>query len=116
MEKRHINPWTWQDARNYVQAVEVKNATGTLYVSGQTAISDDGISSDADMRTQIGITLKNLEKVITQSDYDVKKHSAPEHFHDFARRVFRQFRLVPGLGFKKWNQDCHHLSASQRFV
>lgn len=43
MEKHIINPWTWQDARNYVQAIEVKNIEGTLYVSGQTAINDDGI-------------------------------------------------------------------------
>lgn len=46
MEKREINPWKWQNERSYVQAVEVKNPEGTLYVSGQTAISSDGISSD----------------------------------------------------------------------
>lgn len=53
MEKREINPWKWQDARNYVQAVEVKNPEATLYISGQTAIDSDGISSSADMRTQL---------------------------------------------------------------
>lgn len=72
MEKRAINPWKWQDARNYVQAVEVKNAEGTLYVSGQTAISEDGISSNEDMRSQLFQTIENLEKVILASDYEVK--------------------------------------------
>jgi enamine deaminase RidA (YjgF/YER057c/UK114 family) len=72
MEKRIINPWKWQDERNYAQAVEVKNAQSTLYVSGQTAIDDDGISSDADMRTQIIKTLENLEKVIHQADFELK--------------------------------------------
>lgn len=72
MEKRAINPWEWQDKRSYVQAVEVKNPTGTLYVSGQTAISADGISSNADMKSQIILALKNLEQVITEAGYDCK--------------------------------------------
>lgn len=72
MEKRPINPWNWQDARNYVQAVEVTNVKGTLYVSGQTAIDDNGISSNADMRSQLLQTIENLEKVIYNSDYELK--------------------------------------------
>lgn len=72
MEKRVINPWKWQDARNYVQAVDVSNAKGTLYVSGQTAIDDDGISSDGDMRSQLIKTLENVEKVIRDADYELK--------------------------------------------
>ena len=72
MEKRIINPWNWQDARSYVQAVEAKNVESTLYVSGQTAIDDDGISSNADMRSQLIKTLENLEKVIYSADYEVQ--------------------------------------------
>lgn len=72
MEKRVINPWKWQDARSYVQAVEVKNVTGTLYVSGQTAIHPDGKSSDADMKTQLILAIENLEKVITEAGYEPK--------------------------------------------
>ncbi|MCV9927900.1 RidA family protein [Flavobacterium sp. LS1R49] len=70
MEKRIINPWEWQDIRSYVQAVEVKNVESTLYVSGQTAISADGISSNEDMETQLIETIKNLELVISQAGYD----------------------------------------------
>lgn len=72
MEKRIINPWAWQNDRNYAQAVEVKNVQSTLYVSGQTAIDDNGITSDADMRTQISKTFENLEKVILQADFELK--------------------------------------------
>ena len=72
MEKNIINPWKWQDARNYVQAVEVKNSEGTLYVSGQTAINDEGISSEEDMRTQILHAIQNLEKVISEAKYELK--------------------------------------------
>ena len=72
MEKRIINPWAWQNDRNYAQAVEVKNVQSTLYVSEQTAIDDNGITSDADMRTQISKTFENLEKVILQADFELK--------------------------------------------
>lgn len=72
MEKRIINPWKWQDERSYNQAVEVKNVTGTLYVSGQTAIDDDGNSSNADMETQLELAIKNLEKVIQSAGYECK--------------------------------------------
>ena len=72
MEKKVINPWKWQDARNYVQAVEVTNVQGTLYVSGQTAIDDNGISSNADMRSQLLQTIENLEKVIRNANYELK--------------------------------------------
>lgn len=72
MEKRIINPWTWQNDRNYAQAVEVKNVQSTLYVSGQTAIDENGMTSDADMRTQITKNLENLEKVILKADFELK--------------------------------------------
>jgi len=72
MEKQIINPWQWQNERSYVQAVEVKQAEGTLYVSGQTAISADGISSNADMKTQLTEAIKNLELVISQAGYECK--------------------------------------------
>ena len=70
MEKRIINPWQWQDARSYAQAVEVKQAESTLYISGQTAISADGQSSTADMKTQLILAIQNLEQVISAAGYE----------------------------------------------
>jgi len=72
MEKREINPWTWQDGRNYVQAVEVKNVQGTLYCAGQAAVHADGTSSNADMKTQLLLAIQNLEQVISESGYELK--------------------------------------------
>ncbi|QWX83617.1 RidA family protein [Cellulophaga sp. HaHaR_3_176] len=72
MEKRIINPWQWQNSRSYVQAIEVKNANATLYISGQTAIDANGVSSTADMKTQVIQTLANLEHVITEAGYQCK--------------------------------------------
>jgi 2-iminobutanoate/2-iminopropanoate deaminase len=72
MEKRIINPWTWQTERNYVQAVEVKNVQSTLYVSGQAAVNDDGTSSTEDMKSQLIHALKNLDTVISDAGYENK--------------------------------------------
>jgi 2-iminobutanoate/2-iminopropanoate deaminase len=72
MEKRITNPWKWQDERSYVQAVEVTNVAGTLYVAGQAAVHPDGRSSTDDMRTQLQLAIQNLEKVITQAGYECR--------------------------------------------
>jgi 2-iminobutanoate/2-iminopropanoate deaminase len=72
MEKKVINPWQWQDQRSYVQAVEVKQAAGTLYISGQTAINADGQSSTGDMKSQLIQTIQNLEQVISEAGYECK--------------------------------------------
>ena len=72
MERRTINPWQWQDARNYVQAVEVKNVTATLYCAGQAAVHPDGTSSNADMKTQLLLAIQNLEQVIGEAGYECK--------------------------------------------
>ncbi|WP_207535341.1 RidA family protein [Desertivirga arenae] len=72
MEKRIINPWQWQNERSYVQAVEVKNVESTLYVSGQTAISADGISSDKDMKSQLIEAIQNLERVVSEAGYECR--------------------------------------------
>jgi len=72
MEKREINPWNWQNDRNYVQAVEVKNVQSTLYCAGQAAVHPDGTSSDADMKTQLLLAISNLETVLRESGYELK--------------------------------------------
>ncbi|WP_333661855.1 RidA family protein [Chishuiella changwenlii] len=72
MEKRTIDPWKWGEQTNSVQAVEVKNVSGTLYCSGQVAIDEHGIPSNADMRTQLIQTIQNLEKLINESGYEMK--------------------------------------------
>ncbi|MDM1553556.1 MULTISPECIES: RidA family protein [Chryseobacterium] len=72
MEKRIVNPWKWQEARSYSQAVEVKNVEATLYCSGQAAIDPDGISSNKDMESQLKQAIANLEEVITAAGYECK--------------------------------------------
>ncbi|MEH6308559.1 RidA family protein [Olivibacter sp. CPCC 100613] len=72
MEKTTFSPWKWQDERSYVQAVEVKNVTATLYCSGQAAIDPDGKSSNKDMKLQLQQAISNLEEVIISAGYACK--------------------------------------------
>jgi len=94
MEKRTINPWGWQDARNYVQAIEVKNAESTLYVSGQTAINDEGISSDKDMRSQLVDTIQNLEKVILEANFELKNIVRLNIYTTSTSELFENFDII----------------------
>jgi 2-iminobutanoate/2-iminopropanoate deaminase len=94
MEKRAINPWQWQNERNYVQALEVKNVEGTLYVSGQTAINADGKSSTANMESQLTETIKNLEKVITEAGYKSKNIVRLNIYTTSSSELFANFGIL----------------------
>ena len=94
MEKKIINPWNWQEARNYVQALEIKHANSTLYVSGQCAISDDGVSSTADMRMQIFHTIENLEKVIQSSGYEARHLVRLNIYTTDSTALFENFDVI----------------------
>ncbi len=70
MNKRVINPWTWQDQYGFVQANEVTDGKQVLYCAGQTAIDADGNAVHAgDMAAQLGRSLDNLETVLKASGY-----------------------------------------------
>jgi enamine deaminase RidA (YjgF/YER057c/UK114 family) len=60
-----INPWTWQEAFGYSQAIEVRPSTALLYCAGQAAIAPDGtVIGPGDLRTQLAASLDNLETVL----------------------------------------------------
>lgn len=68
MERRIINPWTWQDAYGYVQANEVRGAGRVLFCAGQTSVNEEGHPvHPGDMRAQIGQALDNLEAVLAEA-------------------------------------------------
>ncbi|WP_130736678.1 RidA family protein [Flavobacterium sp. J27] len=94
MKKQIINPWTWQDARNYVQAIDVKNIESTLYVSGQTAINDEGISSKESMRSQLIQAIQNLEKVISSANYELKNIVRLNIYTTSNSELFENFDII----------------------
>lgn len=68
MKTTPVNPWQWQDAYGYSQAVEVTGAQRVLYVAGQTSVDAEGKPLHAgDMAAQLVKALDNLETVLAKA-------------------------------------------------
>jgi enamine deaminase RidA (YjgF/YER057c/UK114 family) len=62
---RAINPWKWQDAFGFSQAMEVPAGARWLVCSGQTSVDADGNPVNAgDMAAQLRQAFDNLETVL----------------------------------------------------
>jgi enamine deaminase RidA (YjgF/YER057c/UK114 family) len=69
VENRKINPWAWQDAFGFSQAIETKGHTRVLRCAGQTPVNANGEPQHAgDMGAQIGLAMDNLETVLKGAD------------------------------------------------
>ena len=70
MERKVINPWTWQDEFGFVQANEFSGVQRYLVCSGQTAVDADGSPEAAgNMADQITKSFDNLETVLKQAGF-----------------------------------------------
>jgi enamine deaminase RidA (YjgF/YER057c/UK114 family) len=68
VERRTVNPWTWQDNFGYSQAIEVSGAQRTIFCAGQTSTDDEGSPvHPEDMHAQINYAFDNLETVLRES-------------------------------------------------
>lgn len=69
IENRKINPWEWQNAFGFSQAIETKGHTRVLRCSGQTSVDGSGAPlHGGDMAAQIGQAFDNLETVLKAAD------------------------------------------------
>ena len=65
MERRTVNPWTWQDRFGFVWANELKAMKRVLVCSGQISVDRDGNPiHSGDMLAQVNQALDNLEVVL----------------------------------------------------
>jgi enamine deaminase RidA (YjgF/YER057c/UK114 family) len=72
MDRRVINPWQWQDAFGFSQAIEVQGAQRILFCAGQTSNDADGnVVYVGDMRGQINQSLDNLEAVLREAGFEM---------------------------------------------
>lgn len=72
MQRRIINPWSWQDEYGYVQANEVSGHKRVLYCAGQTSVNADGEPvHPGDMRAQLEQALDNLETVLHEASLEL---------------------------------------------
>ncbi len=65
MERRAVNPWTWQDPLGFVQANEITGAQKILVCSGQTSVDANGAPMHpGDMAKQFDQAISNVETVV----------------------------------------------------
>jgi enamine deaminase RidA (YjgF/YER057c/UK114 family) len=68
MEMKQVNPWTWQDAFGFSQAIEFRGHSRVLTCAGQTSVDDNGSPlHEGDMAAQIGQALDNIETGLKQA-------------------------------------------------
>ncbi|HZG68446.1 MAG TPA: RidA family protein [Herpetosiphonaceae bacterium] len=70
MERRVVNPWSWQDQFGFVQANELQGMQRVLICSGQASVDADGRPLHAGyMRAQVTQALDNLETVLQAAGF-----------------------------------------------
>ncbi|MFD3313820.1 RidA family protein [Streptomyces sp. NPDC058694] len=68
MERTAVNPVTWSAELGFNQGEVVSGHTRTLYISGQTAMSEDGKPQhEGDMAAQLALSIGNLEAVLGEA-------------------------------------------------
>jgi enamine deaminase RidA (YjgF/YER057c/UK114 family) len=68
VQRRTVNPWSWQDSFGFSQAIEVSGAQRTIFCAGQTSTDEEGKPVHLnDMRAQINQAMDNLETVLRES-------------------------------------------------
>jgi enamine deaminase RidA (YjgF/YER057c/UK114 family) len=70
MDKKVVNPWTWQDNFGFSQALELKGGQRTLVCAGQASVNADGEPVHAgDFAAQANQAIDNLETVLKQAGF-----------------------------------------------
>jgi len=68
VELKAVNPWKWQDAFGFSQAIEFSGHSRVLTCAGQTSVDADGNAlHEGDMAAQLGKALDNVETVLKQA-------------------------------------------------
>lgn len=110
MQKKTINPWTWQEQLGYSQGVLVVEPHQTLYAAGQGPVDSQGnLVHEGDVAAQAGRTMDNVETVLdaagmTLADvvrYDIHTTNLQDYFvHGHAEVVkrFTEAGVVPAGG------------------
>ncbi|MFF3538747.1 RidA family protein [Streptomyces sp. NPDC002466] len=69
MERTAVNPVTWSVEMGFNQGEVVSGHTRALYLSGQTAMGDDGRPRhDGDLAAQLALSIDNMEAVLDEAD------------------------------------------------
>ena len=111
MDRRVVNPWTWQDQLGYSQGVLVSGPQQTLYAAGQGPMDADGnLVHVGDVAGQAARAMDNVEAVLASAGmtladvvrYDVHATDLPDYFanggHEQVAQRFGRLGTFPAGG------------------
>jgi enamine deaminase RidA (YjgF/YER057c/UK114 family) len=104
MERRAINPGTWQDQFDFSQAIDVKGAERVVYLAGQVSVDADGLTlHPGDMEAQFHQALDNLETVLAKARLAL---SDLVRLNYYVTDVPAFLEAVPGVGERLKAAGC----------
>ena len=68
MEKRAVNPWSWQEKFGFSHGWRVEGAGAVIFLAGQGPVTPDGQVLDGDFDAQARLTFENMQAVLEQAD------------------------------------------------
>ena len=107
MQRRVINPWTWQEKFRFDQGHEVSGAERTLYLSGQVPFDGDGeLVSVGNMAGQIDQCIANIETVLAEAEMTVENIV---RLHIYTTDIDTFFANAEALS-RLWDAGCRYSS------
>jgi enamine deaminase RidA (YjgF/YER057c/UK114 family) len=104
MERRAINPWTWQDEFDFSHAIEVKGSERVVYCAGQVSCDEEGLPLHAgDMEAQFNKALDNLETVLGKAGLSLRDLVRLNYF---VTDVPAFLEAVPKVGLRLREAGC----------
>jgi len=98
VDRRNVNPWSWQDQFGFSQAVEVIGAARVLHCAGQTSSAADGSTLHPDdMRGQTAAALDNLEQVLQDAEMSLANVVQLNYYITDVDRYFAEGAEVVGM-------------------
>ena len=108
MERKIINPWTWQDQFGYVQANVTSGVERTIHCAGQTSVDGDGQPlNEGDMGAQVVQAIDNLETVLTEAGFTL---ADVVHMNYYVTDVDAFFQAAEVYGPKLGQAGCRPAS------
>lgn len=97
MERRIINPWTWQDRLGFAQAIEIGGVQRTLICSGQASMDAEGTPMHSeDMRAQINQAMDNIETVLGDAGFELSDVVSLNYYTTDVDRFFEAYDAAVG--------------------
>lgn len=97
MERRIINPWSWQDQFGFVQANEITGMQRVLICSGQISVDAEGQPlHSGDMRAQLTQALDNLETVLQAAGFTLADVVRLNIYTTDPDRLFESYDVLAG--------------------